>query len=212
MENIQSFYNDCHVTRSREDMATYYDSWSSKYDEDLCAAGYRGPSIAAEALAELYPDTRDTVYILDVASGTGLVGEQLVKQGFLMIDALDPSQGMLDKAKSKGVYKGMICAYFNEKELDIKAGSYDAITIVGGCNDTHLTCGCLMEAIRLIKPGGFFLMCTRPMLLKKVEDREPFETWMENIEKEGKWKCIRKEIVPRYIDKYDGVIFVYQTI
>ncbi|XP_069102351.1 methyltransferase-like protein 27 [Argopecten irradians] len=210
MENIKAFDKYCQNTASKEDMTTYYDSWSSKYDQDLDAAGYRGPSMIAKALAELYPDTRENVHILDVASGTGLVGEQLAKQGFLLIDALDPSQGMIDKAKSKGVYKGMICAYFDEKELDIKAGSYDAITIVGACSAKHLTCGCLMEAVRLIKPGGFFLMSTRPLSLQSVEDKEPFETRMENIEKEGKWKCIRKEIVPRYLDKNDGVIFIYQ--
>ena len=47
---------------------------------------------------------------------------QLKLQGFQHIDALDPSEGMLEKAKSKNVYDRYICDFFTEKQLDIPEG------------------------------------------------------------------------------------------
>ena len=38
---------------------------------------FNGPKQAAEALAEFFPDDRASKLILDVAAGTGLVGEQV---------------------------------------------------------------------------------------------------------------------------------------
>ena len=45
--------------------------------------------------------------ILDVGAGTGLVGEYLKKRGFCNLDALEPSLGMLEVAKTKNVYKNL---------------------------------------------------------------------------------------------------------
>lgn len=45
---------------------------------------------------------------------------QLKKHGFQHIDALDPSQGMLDKAKEKNLYERYICDFITDKHLDIE--------------------------------------------------------------------------------------------
>jgi len=44
---------------------------------------------------------------------------QLKIQGFQHIDALDPSEGMLEKAKSRNLYDRYICDYITDKQLDI---------------------------------------------------------------------------------------------
>ena len=38
---------------------------------------------------------------------------QLAKLGFTNIDALDPSDGMLEEAQKKNVYKNFLCQYFD---------------------------------------------------------------------------------------------------
>lgn len=44
----------------------------------LTAFDYNGPRTTAATLADLYPpETREAVKILDVAAGTGLVGEEV---------------------------------------------------------------------------------------------------------------------------------------
>ncbi|XP_033762407.1 methyltransferase-like protein 27 [Pecten maximus] len=172
---------------------------------------YRGPAFVGSVLAKLYPGAKEDVRILDVAAGTGLVGEQLAKQGFVQIDALDPSQGMLDEAKTKNVYQALICSYFNEKELDIAPDTYDVIVISGGYSNSHLPLDCVWEAVRLLKPGGYFVVAARPVLLQTVEEyKGHFEPLMDKIEKEGKWTKISKEVVPDYQKGKEGIIFVYQ--
>ena len=43
--------------------------------------------------------------ILDVACGTGFVGESLNRKGFNNLYGLEPSEGMVTVAKSKNIYK-----------------------------------------------------------------------------------------------------------
>lgn len=41
------------------------------------ALRFTGPVVAAKAIAELYPEGREHVRILDIAAGTGQVGEEV---------------------------------------------------------------------------------------------------------------------------------------
>lgn len=66
---------------------------------------YRGPHILADFCNILLSDKN--ARILDVGAGTGLVGEYLKKRGFCNLDALEPSLGMLEVAKTKNVYKNL---------------------------------------------------------------------------------------------------------
>ena len=45
------------------------------------------------------------------------------KLGFQILDALEPSQGMLDVAKEKGLYRKYICEAIGKEQLDLPAGS-----------------------------------------------------------------------------------------
>ena len=43
----------------------------------LCPGRYNGPEIAAQAVEKYFGNGREKAYILDVASGTGLVGDKV---------------------------------------------------------------------------------------------------------------------------------------
>lgn len=51
----------------------------------------------------------------------------MLKKGFKTLDALDPSQGMLDIAQEKGIYRNYICDAIGKEPLKIPAGK---ITII----------------------------------------------------------------------------------
>ena len=46
------------------------------------------------------------------------------KVGFQHIDALDPSEGMLEKARVKGLFKKYVCDFITERQLDIEKGTW----------------------------------------------------------------------------------------
>ena len=45
--------------------------------KDLGPGRYNGPKYGAEALAQSYLDDRESIKILDIAAGTGFLGEEV---------------------------------------------------------------------------------------------------------------------------------------
>ena len=50
----------------------------------LCPGRYNGPQIAAAAVEKYFGNSKEKTYILDVASGTGLVGDKVSKRRVFM--------------------------------------------------------------------------------------------------------------------------------
>ena len=50
---------------------------------------------------------RKELNLIDIGSGTGLVGVELYKNGFTCVDALDPSDAMIKASRDKGVYRNL---------------------------------------------------------------------------------------------------------
>ncbi|KAK3103895.1 hypothetical protein FSP39_022742 [Pinctada imbricata] len=130
---------------------------------------YRGPYIVAENVASLYNDEQKSVVnILDVGAGTGLAGLELRKFGFTNIDGLEPSKGMIQKAKEKGAYKNLICMPITKDPLDVPAGSYDAITVAGCFGQNHIKCDAIYEMIRLVKQTVSCFKYVGPFIVAKT--------------------------------------------
>ena len=109
---------------------------------------YNGPKITAEAAASLCDSSiRSSVEILDIGAGTGHVAEQLLKHGFRIIDALDPSIGMLDKAKEKNLYRTYICDFLTTKTMQDTNGSYDCVVCCGSFVPNHIKAEALRDFI-----------------------------------------------------------------
>jgi len=195
-----------------EEITQYYEKWSNTYDKDLVHVGYNPPSIGAHELAALYPG-EENIRILDCAAGTGLVAEELIKLGYRNIDALDACQGMLNKAKSKNIYKSLMKDFLGTNRLRIEDDTYDAIVSVGCFCEGHVKANCLPEMARVVKPGGHIVIAMRERWLHTVQDlRENLEPTMQRLHDNGTWKWVTRKVVERYHEDVTGLVYIFEIL
>jgi len=160
-----------------------YNKWAKDYDKDLEKDfEYKAPKIAAEYLAK-YINTEHL--ILDAGAGTGLVGEILARMGFKHIMAMDMSQGMLDEARKKYVYKELHRMILGE-HLNFSTGTFDAVICVGTLTLGHAPATSLDELVRVTKPGGYIVFTLRP----DIYEEKGFKKLQNELESDGKWELI----------------------
>ena len=106
----------------------YYDDWAEKYDRTLNSWKYTVPKKSINLLKNRlkYEPTK----ILDLACGTGLFGEELIKNfKNSQIYGSDFSQKSLNIAKEKKIYENLIKINFENKKIyKIK---FDLVSMIG---------------------------------------------------------------------------------
>ncbi|MBX3421529.1 MAG: methyltransferase domain-containing protein [Pirellulaceae bacterium] len=90
-----------------------FDSLADQYDSQCEQVGYLGPRLVADLLRECQLPEADTIRILDAGCGTGLLGPALGSQS-RWLDGVDLSTRMLDMARQRGCYRGLITAELTE--------------------------------------------------------------------------------------------------
>ncbi|XP_021370139.1 Williams-Beuren syndrome chromosomal region 27 protein-like [Mizuhopecten yessoensis] len=200
---------------SMTEVAEYYSKWAGEYEQDLNQDRYQGPYYACMAVTEAFPvDTtnRKSVSILDVACGTGFLGEKLKKEGFVNVDGLDPSDKMLDVARAKNIYNKLYCEFMSDATLPIDNGKYSCVAVAGGMGEGHIPCAALTEMIRIVKPGGYIIIVMREEYLTHVQEYAgKLENFFLKLEKEGKWKRCSQTVVPKYSFDNNGIIFKFKV-
>ncbi|SMX36273.1 class I SAM-dependent DNA methyltransferase [Maliponia aquimaris] len=99
------YFDKVYKARSEEETRALYDGWAATYEQAMADEGYATPGRCAQALRALMPDS--AAPILDFGCGSGLSGLALRLAGFSVIDGVDLSPGMLDRARDKGVYRSL---------------------------------------------------------------------------------------------------------
>jgi len=170
-----------------EKSAGLYDEWAPDYERDLVREyGYESPQITTETFARVCPDKE--VHIIDFGCGTGLVGQELAARGYLKIDGLDISYGMLEEAQKKGVYENLLQGDLTDR-IGLADGSYDAAICVNSFGGGHVGPEHLGEMIRTVKPGGIivFYINGNPY----AEDDYPSS--FQRLQDAGVWEVERTE-------------------
>ncbi|KAK3087751.1 hypothetical protein FSP39_010123 [Pinctada imbricata] len=195
-----------------EQVKDFYDDWVTTYEKDCVPGRYNAHLLAAEAVNSTYPENRDQIILLDVAAGTGMLGEELLKSGFKHLHALDASEGMLNKAKEKDIYEKIYCDFLTENPLPIEQDTYDCSACSGGFGAGHIPSGALKELVRLTKPGGMIIFSMREEFLNSEEYRDKLEPMMQQLETSGKWTREERSVVPNYFCGKNGIVYRFKVI
>ena len=146
------------------DIATAFDGYVNQYDSDLEKWLYDAPEKAAKRLAtRLPPHSR----ILDVGCGTGLVGVELNKLGFIRPDGIDISSLSLREAERKGVYRHTLIADILKSDFFfLDTYYYDGIICVGVLTYLEDIPSVLLKLIKLVRTGGEIELTQRSDMYK----------------------------------------------
>ena len=150
-----------YALRTASDSIDYYREFADLYDRDYAdRMGYIYPAMLA-AIYKQYAGIGDTP-VADIGCGTGLVAEALKSVDPTMnptieieIDGIDISTEMLDKARSKNLYRDLLQADLTETTSALPT-NYGCIVSAGTFTFGHLGPHLLPEILRLGKSDTLY--------------------------------------------------------
>ena len=180
---IRTDVSKSYLAESVEEQQQAYDNWAAQYEADLCAMGYRIPAMIAAVFVRHVP--ADTSPILDAGCGGGIQAEPLTMLGYGPIVGIDLSEGMLDVARSKGLYSELKQATLGET-LDFPDNHFGATLSSGTITPKHAPPHSFEELIRVTRPGAPIIFSMRDDSLQEPE----YPAMLDKLEKEGKWESV----------------------
>lgn len=167
------FLRDVYKLTKNSDVISHYDATASRYDAVLLdEIGYVAPEQSAALFARTAEDRQ--MRILDIACGTGLVGDALAKRGYSQLDGVDFSAEMLEQAKHKSIYRRLLQVDLNAP-IPIRDNAYDAALCVGSLSDAHVQRHAVAEMCRVIRPGGILLLTLNQHAIEEQHFGETFQ-------------------------------------
>lgn len=136
---------------SPEEAKPFYDDWAQAYESEVAAHGYVTPKRCAEALASYATDRSQP--IMDLGCGTGLSGLALKAAGFAVIDGFDLSDGMLEEARDKGLYRALATADLS-KPLEMPEGVYANAAAIGCVSPEYMPPTVIDQILGKLPSGG----------------------------------------------------------
>ena len=167
----------------------HYKNWANLYDTDMSSWGYAYPLQLNKILTNKLR-LKKTIKILDAGCGTGYVAEVLNKLNYKNITGIDFSKEMLTIARSKKIYKKLICQSLNEK-IELRSKQFELIICTGVLTSGHVGPSAMYELVRLVKPQGFFI-CS---IAESVYKKNGFEKEIKNLKNLVSIKSISKAFV-----------------
>lgn len=149
-----------------EETIDFYDEWAASYDAEVTEHGYITPARCARALAGIVEDKATP--ILDFGCGTGLSGQALADAGFTVIDGTDLSDGMLEVARARGVYRNLWKGSI-EKPFGFEPGTYPVIAAIGVIGTGAAPADTAHAVVDHLGPGGLFLLSLNDHALAEPE-------------------------------------------
>ena len=176
--------NKVYTAKNSEELMEAYKDWAGDYDADTVGAfGYVAHIASAEALAGVLEDT--SARILDAGCGTGLVGEELAKKGYVHMDALDFSREMLDEAARKNIYEQHMHADLSQP-LAMEDNQYDAVVCTGTFTYGHVKASAFDELVRITRPGGIICFTIR----EGAYEAYGYRKRMIELERDKSWELL----------------------
>ena len=198
---------DIYQSQSTGDQQASYDAWAAKYEQDLCAMGYRIPALAAGAFARFVP--LDTAPILDAGCGGGIQAEPLVQMGYGPIIGLDLSDGMLDVARAKGIYAQLHQGALGA-ELQFEDNSMGAVLCIGTITPQHAPPESFEGLLRVAKPGAPIIFSLRDDAAQEPEYPARVQALTDRGAWEGVWTSPSFQSMPYGAPEVTHRLHVYR--
>ena len=179
--NERTMVGESYLARDVDEQQQVYDKWAPNYEQDLFAMGNRIPAMVPTLFAHHVPT--DVSPILDAGCGGGLQSEPLALLGYGPLVGIDLSEGMLDVARSKGIY-GELHRMTMGEPLAFPDNHFGAVLCCGVLTPGHAPAHSLHELIRVAKPGAAIVFSMRDDA--KQEPQYP-ETVAE-LDRSGVWR------------------------
>ena len=141
-----------HTLKSTDEVRDLYDDWSKndKYNQDMIDWEYSGPR---EVVSAFLPHASNKgIKILDAGCGSGLVGEELSKEGYSIIHGADIAAKLMNSIPA-GIYHELHNIDLN-KPINFTDDFFDAVLCVGTFTFGHVKAKALSEFTRIVKSGG----------------------------------------------------------
>ena len=166
--------------KETKEVMEFYDEWglNNKYDKDMLDWNYTGPKETSEVFAKYQKDKN--IKIFDAGCGSGLVGVELKKYGFINFDGSDISRELLNQVP-KGLYQNLTQSDLN-KPINISNNSFDIVTCVGTFTFAHVKAHALDEFVRITKENG--LICFT--INEAIYENQGFKTKLEELKNNNK--------------------------
>jgi predicted TPR repeat methyltransferase len=174
---------------SSSNLNKHYKNWANLYDTDMSSWGYAYP-LQLNKILKNKLKLKKTIKILDAGCGTGYVAEVLSKLNYKNIIGIDFSEEMLAIARSKKIYKKLMCQSLNET-IELRSKQFELIICTGVLTSGHVGPSAINELVRLLKPQGFFV-CS---IAESVYKKNGFEKEIKNLKNLVSIKSISKAFV-----------------
>lgn len=196
-------------SKDNAELGQRYDEWAEDYESDLERDfDWSGHIVTAEAFARHVPES---ARILDAGVGTGLSGVVLSDMGYSDLTGIDLSEGMLQVARAKALYRDLRQMVLGER-LDFPTDTFDAVISAGVFSVGHAPASAFDEIGRVTKPGGHFVFTLRP----DVYEQAGFKDKQEQLEARGAWKVVERseplQLLPKGEPDVWHQVWVYQIL
>ncbi|RWE36710.1 class I SAM-dependent methyltransferase [Mesorhizobium sp.] len=205
--------NDALALEGDADRLThFYRGWAGAYDVDVGCERYCGPMIVAELAgavqAAYLSSERTAITTLDAGCGTGLVGVQLERLGFRLIDGFDLSKEMAEKARQTRVYRHVRdCVDLNGVFSEYPDAGYDITVCCGVFTLGHVRPDGLRELARVTRPKGFIITSVR----KSYADAALFDDHARRLQDQGVLLLAQCLSNGRYVAEERADYWVFQV-
>ena len=209
LKGVSDYYTSYLTGTNRENANSVvdYDLWAKTYERDeVDCFGYSIPVFFVDFLEEkMNSDSCFTKSssVIDIAAGTGLIGEELRKRSFVgQIDAVDGSEKMLEVAKKKEIYQNLYFHYLDPKvpmPEEVPSEFYDILTCCASLHLGHVAAECIKQMFNCVRVGGLIIFTLKhPPTLAKLEYRFQLERECFLLEDQGYWQIVDQKLVKNY--------------
>lgn len=158
-ERVEISIQLLNANANQQEICLMYSYWADKFNTDHDDPINDCPLVMKDYVLQYCP--RRDISILDVCCGTGLGAKLLNKLGYNIIDGIDGSKSMLEKAYMLRVYRDLYYEILQEKSPILSIPEerlYDMIFCAACFCKTHLTGKNLPALLNRLTNGGILIM------------------------------------------------------